>query len=545
LSQLIRCERVYRESQRRIQEIEEIIQGIYDDQKVSYGGAVKGAAREQVKLLEDERNRIIKEKIEPFDQYTAGYELRRYFDIGAFADQLSKGHIIEIPSARVVIDEGLEHMRNHQPFLLAGHLGSGKTEMARHMAKLFMIENGVGYDLEEELAQMKKKDKTADTNKVYDQIYDKLSVEIFSGGEEASVYDLIGKLKLVAKGADKKDLVKHINALSETLEKAGITEVPRDQIAAILLGKSDATETVFNYGPLGRALRDGKPIIIDEINLMPPEIIARINDIMLRKTGDRVRLQENGEEEFTVKPGFAILATCNLGTQYAGIKEVNAAFKSRWIAKEVGYPTVAETYDLILASLVRKDRVRLPPDFPEEAFEMLARLAVVTREVQELFSKQTQGVRFMMPNAIAGEPAQLEKAVISTRDLMRKIMLPWKQKNFTVSLDAVIAKNILAAEVFSIDDQKLMAEIFIRCGFFKTWKEAQFKKIGIFTISQKELDDLQATMQTEDYLKANDAMDKLLKTAEENAAKMGTGLMVGNIGRQKKVAERLDQASAA
>ncbi len=526
---LIKAQKAHERRQLRIAEIDEQIGEIREQQGLGQGGAIKGADREQIRLLEKEKVELL-EKTKAFDTYEAGHVLRRFYEIKGYAEQIAKGRIVEYAEAKATIDEGLEHMRNHQPFLLTGHLGSGKTEMARHMAKLFMMQNGVGfepYDPEKHLMS---------ETEYLDQVYDKLSVEVFSGGEEASVYDLVGKLKLVGKSStDKVQLAANIEQLSEALEKAQVKGLSREQIAGLILGKSDITETLFNYGPLGRALRDETPVIIDEINLVPPEVNGRINDILLRRVGEKVRLQENGEEEFMIKPGTAFLATCNLGTQYAGTKEVNAAFKSRWVAKEVEYPSVESTYDLILAALVRKDRVRLPPNFPAQAFESLTHLAVVTRELQELFSGQTQGMRFMAMSGSSpvAERAQLEKSVVSTRDLMRKIVLVWKQKDFSVPLDEIIAKNILAAEVFSKDDQKLMAEIFIRRGFFQGWSETKFKTAGISSISKAELDALQAarTSTTSGYQAANQKYDDLLREADTRSSALKSDLLVGNMTR--------------
>lgn len=493
-------------------------------------GAVAGVDAKQISLLQKELNSIY-EDLEEFEHYEAGNLLDRFATIREYAKIVSRKGIVEIPTVEQIVESGLENMRNHQPFLLVGHLGSGKTEIARHMAKLFMIENGVGYDPAKETD--------------LDAVYDRLNVEIFSGGEEASVYDLVGKLKLTGRARqDELELKKRMSELGESLERAGVKNIPEEELAKLILGKADVTETVFNYGPFGRALREGRPIIIDEVNLIPPEVIGRINDVLLRGIGDTVHLQENGEEPITIKPGFAIIGTCNLGRQYAGIKEVNAAFKSRWVAKEADYPTIEETYDLILASLVRRDRVRLPPGFPLENFDDLARLAVAVREIQELFTGQTEGQRFMaLSTGVSAEKAQLEKAVVSTRDLMRKIIIPWRLKNFSVPLDGIIVEKILAAEVFSMDDQKFMTEIFLRRGFFKGWDEKKFRKAGIKSVTQREIDALQAALETDAYKDADKAFGELLAGASERAGALKTELLVGNIELMKRLEEKKKEHS--
>ena len=491
----------------------------------SKAGAVRGADRKRLDLLEKELDEN-KTKIEEIDNYEGGHTVKRFLQIKEYAETANKGRMVEFPSAKAVVDEGLDHMRDHQPFLLAGHLGSGKTELARHMAKIFMIENGVDYDPEEE--------------QNFDELYNRLEPEFFSGSDEASIYDLVGKLRLVGKDAsDPMKIAQRTKDLSTALLNIGIN-ISNNEIAKILTGKSDVTETIFSYGPLGRAIRDGRPIIIDEINLVPPEILGRLNQVMLRGVGSTERLQENGEEPLEIKPGFVVLATCNLGTQYEGTREVNAAFKSRWVAKEVGYPNIEETYDLMLATLVRKDFVRMPPDFPPESFEQLVDLAVATREIQEIFSGQTENQRFMaMSSGVSPEKSQLEKAVVSTRDLMKKIISVWKKNNFRESLDNIISRNILAAEVWSKDDQKFMTEIFIRRGFFADWSEKDFKKTGIYSVSQRELDALQAQIDTEEYKNANKAFDEIREKASERASLVRDELLIGTKAQHSSAEKRL------
>lgn len=500
-------------------EIDAQIQHVREDARQGTAGVVRGAERKQIALLETERE-ANEQKIASLKESEGGSELTRLEQLREYADAAAANRMVEIPSVKETVEDGLENMRNHQPFLLAGHLGSGKTEAAKHMARLFMMENGVGFD----------------SKKSTDDWYNSLEPEIFSGSEGASVYDLVGKLKLVGKSADDpKELTKRVGELSAVLETAGVENVPKDEIAKILLGKGDVTETVFNYGPFGRALKRGVPVIIDEVNRIPPEVTSRINDVMLRGIGSKVHLQENGEEEFAVQPGFAVLGTCNLGAQYAGLQDVDAAFKSRWVAKEVFYPDVGETYDLMLAALLRKDRPRLPPDFPADGLDQMVDLAVAAREIQEIFAGRTEGQRFMaMATGASAEKSQLDKAVVSTRDIMRKIIKPWRESGFKTSLDEIIAKNILAAEVFSVDDQKFMTEIFIRRGFFQGWNEKQFTKTGIQNIGQQELDALQAAALTDDYKTANAVTDQLRAGAHEHASLARAELLIGTDAGKKK-----------
>ncbi|GEM_PF-1223298 len=459
-----------------------------------------GSPKEELEELEQqvEKNKAKINQI--LGLLAAGQEIYRPYLLRSYAEDVSRGRLVNIPQVERITEMGLEKLRDRQPFLLSGHLGSGKTEMACHIAKLFMIENGVGYDPE-----------TQDPN----DVYDKLQVEIFSGGEDTTVYDLIGKQQLTGRSNDDPALVAiKADEIFKELQKTHYHDIPKEEIIKILLGKADITVTRFKYGPLGRAIRDGKPIVIDEVNMIPAEVLGRLNAIMLAGVGDKIALQENGHEVMEVKPGFAILGTCNFGEIYAGIQAMNAAFKSRWVMREVSYPEVAETYDIILATLIQKDRLRFPPNFPKDQFDSLARLAVTVYEIQQIFSKKTAGRRFMaVKQGVNGEPSALEQNVISTRDLMRKIINPWKKNNFDKSLEHYIAE-VLASASNNIDDQKLMTELFLRRGFFMDWNEEDFRRANIENVSQREIDILRATMGTNAYKEADAQFGDLLEKSK-------------------------------
>jgi MoxR-like ATPase len=461
-----------------------------------------------------ERKTAVKSKLESTESVRAAADyVYRSHQLRGYAEDAARERMVMIPSTEKLTKEGLEQLNARQPFLLSGHLGAGKTEVARHIAKTFMLNHGVGYDPQ-----------TEDPDKVYDR----LQVEIFSGAEDSTVYDLIGKLKLTGKSADDPAYVaEHAHKVWKKLQNTGYSDISEAEIVKLIIGKSDVTETIFTYGPLGRALKEGKPIIIDEVNMIPPEVLGRLNDILLTPVGKKVALQENGPDVMEIKPGFAVLGTCNFGGIYAGTRIMNAAFKSRWVMREVDYPAVEETYDLILASLVQKDRLRFPPKFPADQFDTLARLAIVVNEAQELFSGKTEGRRFMALSQSAGaERSALEQNVISTRDLMRKIVTPWKASNFTKSPEAIIASNILATAADHPDDQKFLTELFLRRGFFKGWKEADFRSAGVQNVSQREINALTAAMDTDDYKQADSAFGELLETASKNMKVLKQNLML-------------------
>ena len=105
--------------------------------------------------------------------------------------------------------------------------------------------------------------------------------------------------------------------------------------------REGATVTFFEPGPMVRAMEEGRPIILDEINAIPAEILKRLNIIMQLRPGQKYTVQEDSGMEVTVASGFCIIATMNEKShRYRGVEELSTEFRDRFgvnIAK-INYP---------------------------------------------------------------------------------------------------------------------------------------------------------------------------------------------------------------
>ncbi len=102
---------------------------------------------------------------------------------------------------------------------------------------------------------------------------------------------------------------------------------------------SGNTETKYKLGPLYKAIKEGRPIIIDEINAIPHETLIVINHVLTAKPGDTISLQGNEDGgSIIVKEGFIVLASGNFGNKYNDLRQpMDIAMLDRFISMDYGY----------------------------------------------------------------------------------------------------------------------------------------------------------------------------------------------------------------
>ena len=100
----------------------------------------------------------------------------------------------------------------------------------------------------------------------------------------------------------------------------------------------------FEYGPLALALRYGGLFLLNEIDLVTPEVVAGLNGIL---DGSPLCIAENGGELVRPHPLFRFAATANSNGGgdktglYQGTQRQNAAFLDRCTLCELGSPDAA------------------------------------------------------------------------------------------------------------------------------------------------------------------------------------------------------------
>ena len=122
-------------------------------------------------------------------------------------------------------------------------------------------------------------------------------------------------------------------------------------------------ETVWQDGPLTKAMREGGIFIANEIDLVCPDQLAQANGVL---EGAPLLIAQKGGEIVRPHPSFRFVATANSnggGSDgfYVGVQRQNLAFMDRFLVIHVDYPTpnieleiLAKVAPLIPAAIAKK-----------------------------------------------------------------------------------------------------------------------------------------------------------------------------------------------
>lgn len=233
---------------------------------------------------------------------------------------------------------------------------------------------------------------------------------------------------------------------------------------------SGATVSVFVPGPLLRAMTDGRPLILDEVNAMPPEFLKRLNRVLQLRPGDRYAVQENGGAVVTIAQGFAILATANEQTphRYRGIDRMSAELVNRFGANSyrVHYPDHRRSYTdvpaenaLLAAASVADEWGNVPLSTDE--LERVSRAAFISQQV--FAGSHGEGFTDFVSTEreIDGRPG-LEESVLAPRTLVA-ILQKVAGSGGLVSLDLALRRFVEG--VMHAEDRQVLALILRSQGF--------------------------------------------------------------------------------
>jgi hypothetical protein len=239
-----------------------------------------------------------------------------------------------------------------------------------------------------------------------------------------------------------------------------------------LRAEGGATVSVFAPGPLLRAMSEGRPLILDEVNAMPPEFLKRLNRILQLRPGDTLSVQEDVGREVRIAHGFAILATANEQTphRYRGLDRLSAELINRYGANSyrVHYPDSGNDFTdfpsenalLATASVVDCDG-DLPPGISVDQITRIARAAFISQQVFAGTHDEGFAAFVSTEREIDGRPG-LEESVLAPRTLVA-ILGKVAGSGGTVSLEQALSRFV--AGVMHREDRRVLALILQGQGF--------------------------------------------------------------------------------
>lgn len=405
------------------------------------------------------------------------------------------------------------------PVYIVGHLGSGKTQLATEAALEFNIQNKIQMKLEDKMerwflenTRATEEDAILKFGEFYSEIktyyknilihgskeeIEALQPLFISGSHNLNYEDMFVEKTLslehsFSEGSYSdylnmiiKDFYDWMDEHKTRLEQ--MTDEEQLQLK-IQIWKSFSDLLVASNSAFGTeikkiekeilmAVKEGRPVIVDELNTIAMQNLIGLNDILQHHAGSTAYI--TGVGPVLIKPGFGFIGTGNLSTQmvnYEGTNELNPAFKSRFVTIEYNYvpqnirgsleeqdnPEENELFRIIISRLADKNGNIYIPD-AERNLEELFRFAELCRTTQNVFMGKWKEEDGGIDSGT--DELELRESVLSIRNILH-VLDNW---NFGEEKD--LSKALWDGFISSItyaDDQNYILSQAVRFGFFPT-----------------------------------------------------------------------------
>ncbi len=481
------------EREEKFEEEQVLLEAIND---IKEKGGSAGEYKDELSLMRAEIQKIDLKKDELIKSTPEAYYGLHLKQLKKYKEGMDNGVIVETPYVKEQAERIVSALSAGQATFIYGHLGSGKTELAMHVAKNYILKDRPDLDkiVERELKLwLEKNPKAGETEqeaqkKQFDKIH--RGAVVISGSKHLSLSEFYGHqiLKLGEKDEEEsKKLVEKVNGEFKIWEKNNPkaeedekNRVHNSMVAAYIQNKG-GTISDFYLGPIYKAMEEGRPVIIDEVNVIPHEVLISLNHILTRKVGETVSVQQNSGSKVKIKEGFCIIMTGNLNTRkdvetYTDRKELDPAFLSRLDQIEHDYLPQRtdgtldsdagpdnQLFHLMLAKVMdRHGNIEVP----KGEMRKLWNLALAARETQEVFSGKLSH-KFKQGGG-AGLPAGdiLKKNVASIRAVDR-IVTSWVKSGTEFELDYYVWDKFISNASDPME-RALLYQMFREKGFFET-----------------------------------------------------------------------------
>jgi len=417
--------------------------------------AILEKTRSRLSELENEKEELLRSSPEAY----FGLHLKELKD---YKKDLERGRIVETHYVKKQAEDIVTHLRAGKPVMLYGHLGSGKTELAMHIAREYMGKEAL----------------------------------VISGSKHTSLAELYGHQVLSVDKINKEELDSFSKEVEQKFEE-WIKENPNadedeknrahDRILQIYLTQfKGGTISEFFMGPVYRAMAEGRPIIVDEVNAIPHEVLISLNHILTRKVGDKINVQQNTGTQVEVQEGFGVMMTGNLNQgqeKYVERQDMDPAFLSRLYKLEYDYlPQETEgsledeaderneLFSLLLSEVIDKNGQL---EIPKDSVKKLWNLAKAARVTQDVFAgKEITSAYYFQEAGGKAVKYLLKESVMSIRAI-ENILEQWKKEGYEKELDYYVWKEFVSQSTIASDKAYLYQLLKDRFNFFQSegWEQ--------------------------------------------------------------------------
>lgn len=425
---------------------------------------------EAVRAKITEKEKAMRELAESNPEVFVGSHL---MELRQYRRDLDRGRLVETPYVKKNKETVIDRIKSGEHLFIYGHLGSGKSELAMAAAKEYLsgrseeeIEKQIQISYDEWLrfhpsATEEEKEKQLDGLK-----QEARGAIVISGSAQLHQSELYGHRALNIKEFFTQERLAKLRTAEEEYgawEKENSGASPESKalhyqgLLKVYLDEGTGTFSDFFVGPIYRAMRNGRPVVLDEIDYIKPEVLASLNHILTRMTGESVSVQQDSGESAQMRRGFCVIATGNFPSEadverYVGTQKMNAAFLSRFGKLNHDYlpqsaePNLADaeaeerknsdSFHMLLArSIDRYGNISAP----KGSIEKLWKFAVFAKKSQDIFSgkwadKET-GEAGLTREMVGDE-------VLSPRHITR-IIEAWQKDNMQYELDHYIFERFI------------------------------------------------------------------------------------------------------
>ncbi|KAJ1401026.1 Sigma-54 interaction domain, ATP-binding site 1 [Sesbania bispinosa] len=333
-------------------------------------------------LSEDQCDSVYKEAVDVFAAFSTSFKTRLLImkeiaKLWKVRDSAAETlYPLDKPIIQVLYERIACSVKYNEPVLLVGETGTGKTTLVQNLAvrlgqKLTVLNLSQQSDVADLLGGFKPKD----AQFVYFNLYTEFEKLFVSTYPKKANIGLIGNLQRSLNNKDWEMLLTTIRKVTEKLVERlrngpsknrkrpvgeeKIQEWERFSIKVESVCRSNPSSGMmfsFIEGSFVTALKKGEWILLDEVNLAPPETLQRIIGVLEGENGV-LCLAERGDVDYIRRhPNFRIFACMNPATD-AGKRDLPFSLRSRFTEYFVDDVLDDDDLSLFISQFINKGHV--------------------------------------------------------------------------------------------------------------------------------------------------------------------------------------------